>query len=59
MMKKRYLQPMVVVLDVSTTAMLAVSGNFTEGETIGEGVNPDEKVDGEDAWTKSSFEWEW
>ena len=59
MTKKRYLQPMVVLLDISTDSMLALSGDFIEGETQSEVVNPDVPVDGEDAWAKSVFDFEW
>jgi hypothetical protein len=59
MTKKKYLKPMAVVLDVSTATMLALSGNFIEGETHGEGVHPETPVDGENAWAKSSFDFEW
>ena len=50
---------MAVVLDIGTTSMLALSGNFIEGETQSEVVNPNVPVDGENAWTKSAFEFEW
>ena len=50
---------MAVVLDIRTASMLALSGNFIEGETSGEGVHPETPVDGDNAWAKSAFEFEW
>ena len=51
---------MAAVLYTSTAPILAVSGNFIDGETNSEVVNPDVPVDGGDAWAKSDliFEWE-
>jgi len=50
-MKKTYLQPWTVVLNISTTSMIAVSGNFTEGDTTQETIH-DETIDGGDAWSR-------
>ena len=50
-MKKTYVEPMVEVLYVSTDSMIAVSGNFIEGETTTETVH-DETIDGNNAWSR-------
>ena len=50
-MKKTYLEPMAVVLNISTASMIAVSGNFIVGETTNEEVH-DETIDGGDAWSR-------
>ena len=50
-MKRTYLQPLAEVLDISTDSMIAVSGNFTEGETITETIH-DGTIDGGDAWSR-------
>ena len=42
---------MVEVLYVSTDSMVAVSGNFIEGETTTETVH-DETIDGNNAWSR-------
>lgn len=41
-MKKTYLQPKMVVHEACTTTIIAVSGNFREGETGHIGVSNDE-----------------
>jgi len=51
LMKKTYLQPLAVVLRISTASMIAVSGNFTEGDTKNEDIH-DETIDGGDAWSR-------
>lgn len=57
-MKKRYLQPEVVVLDISATTPLTLSGNLEEGETTEVGVHDDE-INGDDAYVKFfDFQWE-
>lgn len=50
-MKKTYLQPLAVVLNISTASMIAVSGNFTEGNTTQEPIH-DETIDGGNAWSR-------
>ena len=51
-MKKTYLQPRMVVHRVCTTSsLLALSGNFKEGDTDKEIVFDDE-LDGGEAWVK-------
>ena len=50
-MKKTYLQPMMAVLSIGTASMVAVSGNFIEGETKNEGVY-DTPIDGNNAWSR-------
>lgn len=52
-MKKKYMSPLMTVLSISTASMLALSGNFKEDETKGEGLY-DDPIDGGDAWTKGS-----
>ena len=41
-MKKTYLQPEVEVHELCTTTIIALSGNFKEGETGHIGVSDDE-----------------
>ena len=59
-MKKEYMQPWMEVLCCSTASMVAVSGNFTDGEIINE-VIIDNPIDGGNAWTRefhNIFFWE-
>lgn len=42
---------MAVVLRLSTATMVAVSGNFTEGDTTTENVY-DKTIDGGDSWSR-------
>ena len=51
LMKKTYLQPLAVVLNLSTASMIAVSGKFTEGDTKNEDIH-DETIDGGNAWSR-------
>jgi hypothetical protein len=57
-MKKTYLEPLAVVLNISTASMIAVSGNFIVGETTNEEVH-DETIDGGDAWSRSKHRGIW
>lgn len=59
-MKKTYLQPKMVVHSLCTTSsLLTVSGNFSEGETMTVGVNSNVEVGGSAALTKGNYvDWE-
>lgn len=48
-MRKTYLQPQMFLWTASMSPVLAVSGNFKEGETISEPIS-DETIDGGNAW---------
>lgn len=50
-MKRTYLQPLMNVLAIRTSTIIAVSGNFTEGDTTEEPIH-DETIDGGDAWSR-------
>lgn len=56
-MKKLYNKPHVTVDTACPSQMIAVSGNFIEGETTTSGIY-DEKIDGNQAWTKEDNIWE-
>lgn len=56
-MKKVYLQPITAVLAISTTDMVAVSGDFIEGETTTEEIH-DGTIDGGNAWSRRNNVWD-
>jgi len=51
LMKKTYLQPQVLLFTVRMASHIALSGNFTEGETITDPVS-NETIDGGNAWSR-------
>ncbi len=57
-MKKVYITPETIVLHVSTASMIAVSGLFSEGETLDEYINAGKTIDGNNAWTRHSTIWD-
>ena len=56
-MKKLYNKPRVTVDTTCYSQMIAVSGNFVEGDTTTQGIFDDE-IDGNQAWVKEDNAWD-
>lgn len=56
-MKKLYNKPHVTVVTLCHSRMIAISGNFEEGETTTQGIY-DDVIDGNHAWVKEGNIWD-
>ena len=56
-MKKLYNKPHVTVVTLCHSRMIAISGNFVEGDTTTQGIFDDE-IDGNQAWVKEDNAWD-
>ena len=57
-MKKLYNKPHVTVVTLCHSRIIAISGNFEEGETMTQGIYTNDVIDGNQAWVKGKNVWD-